>query len=343
MTEGIPRARKVTFEDFRSRSPLMRNEIEKARRAARSDVSMLILGETGTGKTQLASAIHHASGRQEQPFVNCSVLPASLLESELFGHERGAFTSAERERRGKFELAHRGTLFLDEIGNMSAGAQAKILRAVEDKQFERVGGEKTIEADVRILAATNVSEDQLKGAVGFRKDLFYRLAEEVITIPPLRERKEDIELLVNHFVQVFNEELGASIQGMSDATMSYMYRYEWPGNLRELRNVIRRGVIHSNRDLIWLEDLQFAPKLGEDLESEELAEKQHRIRTLEKEVERLERDQEETEESLALEIVVRNHIRRVLELTEGNKKKASELLGISRPTLDRKLKKFEMI
>jgi transcriptional regulator with PAS, ATPase and Fis domain len=296
----------------------MRDAIERARRAAQSDVSMLILGETGTGKTQLASAIHHASARRENPFVNCSVLPASLLESELFGHERGAFTSAERERRGKFELADRGTLFLDEIGNMAPGAQAKILRAVEDKQFERVGGEKTIKADVRILAATNVSLDQLSGGEGFRQDLFYRLAEVIIEIPPLRERKEDIELLVNHFVQVFNEELGTSVQGMSDATMSYMYRYEWPGNLRELRNVIRRGMIHSNRELIWLEDLQFAPKLGEVFE-------------------------EETEESLLLEVVVRNHIQKVLELTEGNKKKASELLGISRPTLDRKLKKYTMI
>ncbi|MDP7034121.1 MAG: sigma-54 dependent transcriptional regulator [Planctomycetota bacterium] len=318
MTEGVSRAREVTFEDFRSRSPLMRDAIERARRAAQSDVSMLILGETGTGKTQLASAIHHASARRENPFVNCSVLPASLLESELFGHERGAFTSAERERRGKFELADRGTLFLDEIGNMAPGAQAKILRAVEDKQFERVGGEKTIKADVRILAATNVSLDQLSGGEGFRQDLFYRLAEVIIEIPPLRERKEDIELLVNHFVQVFNEELGTSVQGMSDATMSYMYRYEWPGNLRELRNVIRRGMIHSNRELIWLEDLQFAPKLGEVFE-------------------------EETEESLLLEVVVRNHIQKVLELTEGNKKKASELLGISRPTLDRKLKKYTMI
>jgi transcriptional regulator with PAS, ATPase and Fis domain len=311
--------RRVLFEGIVSHDPKMKECLEVARLTARADSNILILGETGVGKTLLAFAIHNESHRAAGPLIHCSTVSDSLGDSELFGHEQGAFTSADRDRRGKFELAHRGTLLLDEIGNMAPATQAKILRAVEDKEFERIGGEETIRADVRLIAATNLSRDDLLDSGHFRQDLFYRLAESVIEIPPLRQRPDDILFLTERFVEQFNQTLGRSVEGVSDVTLHFLQNYDWPGNIRELKNVIRSGVMNAKGDRIWLEDLNLRlqsssrPREGAD------------------------------PDDWTLERVEREHIARVFDHTEGNKKQTAALLGISRPTLDRKLKKYGLL
>ena len=238
--------RRSKLDDFSSESPVMRRLLELARRVVVSDTSLLILGETGVGKEWLARAIHAEGARREAPFiaVNCAAVPETLLESELFGHEKGAFTGAVRARRGCFELAHRGTLFLDEIGDVPVHLQAKLLRALQDRTIQRLGAEKPIQVDVRVMAATNQDLEEALENANFRRDLFYRLSVVTLTVPPLRERREDISPLVENYLAEFRQQLGRlQIQGIEEEALSTMLDYRWPGNVRELINVVERAVL----------------------------------------------------------------------------------------------------
>ena len=244
-------------------SPQMRHLLGVIEKVAPSHATILIEGETGTGKELVANAIHVASPRAGRNFikVNCAAIPEHLLESELFGHERGAFTGADRQRIGRFELAHAGSLFLDEIAELSPATQAKLLRVMQEQRFERVGGEKTIAVDVRIIAATNKNLQTEVSAQRFRDDLFYRLNVVTITLPPLRERREDIPLLVQHFLDRYANELGKPIRHVDPATLELLQAYAWPGNIRELANTMERAVLMAEEDVIRTGDIGLARAL----------------------------------------------------------------------------------
>jgi two-component system nitrogen regulation response regulator NtrX len=237
-------------------SPAIRRLREQIGTAAPSNGRVLIEGENGSGKELVARGIHALSARRDRPFVevNCAAIPEELIESELFGHEKGAFTGALSRRRGKFEVADGGTLFLDEIGDMSLKTQAKVLRALEEQAFERVGGRETVKVDVRVIAATNRDLSTLLGQ-GFREDLYYRLNVIPIEVPPLRSRKEDIPLLIDHFIRIFCAENGKRIKAASGEALAYFLAYDWPGNVRELRNMVERLVIMAPGDVIGVDDL----------------------------------------------------------------------------------------
>jgi len=231
-----------------------------------TDTTVLIEGETGTGKELIARAVHQASPRKERPLVkvNCAVIPLNLMESELFGHEQGAFTGAHKMRKGRFELAHRGTLFLDEIGELPHELQAKLLQVLEDGEFERLGSNNTIKVDVRIIAATNrVLKDEVK-ANRFRGDLYYRLSAYPISIPPLRKRREDIAPLVQFFIETYNRRFGKHIETIPRECLDTLTDYDWPGNVRELCNVIERAVISSKGKKLLLPERLESPTTGED-------------------------------------------------------------------------------
>jgi transcriptional regulator with PAS, ATPase and Fis domain len=311
---------RITFDAIVHQSHSMHSTIELAKRAAGRDVTMLITGESGTGKELIAHAIHNASRRADEPFVpvNCAAMPDTLLESELFGHEAGAFTSAVGRRHGKFELASGGTLFLDEVGNTSPAAQAKLLRSIETQCFERVGGETTIDVDVRIIAATNIDPMAAIADGKFRMDLYYRLNEVHVHVPALRERKEDIPPLVDYFLDQFNQIYDKKIKRVSHVAMDFLLKHDWPGNVRELRSVIKSGVVLTDRDELWLDDFPFDVSLNTpDAANPDL-------------------------EYLSLEAMEKRHIARVLHTTGWNKTKAAKLLKISRPRLDRKIQAYEL-
>jgi transcriptional regulator with PAS, ATPase and Fis domain len=309
----------VTFESLVCNSDAFREAIRLAMSASGKDVAILLLGETGTGKNLIAQAIHNASRRRDKPFisVNCSAIPDTLLESELFGSEKGAFTSADKLRRGKFELAHGGTLFLDEIGDMSSVAQAKVLRAFEYKQFERVGGEETLHTDVRIVAATNRPLDQLLNTGRFREDLFYRMNEFTIEVPPLRDRRDEIEPLAQRFIRECNERFTTRIRGLEPAALKRLQAHSWPGNVRELRAVIKRASVAAPGDLIRADDLRLG--MGS-----------------------VPTDEIKPGNDLSIAAMESRHIEQVLKQTGWNKKETSSLLGISRPTLDRKITEYNL-
>ncbi len=252
-----PGRRSHQLGDFASNSAAMRALLELARRVVPSDSSLLITGETGVGKEWLGRAIHAEGRRGSAPFlaVNCAAVPDSLLESELFGHDRGAFTGAVRARRGYFELAHRGTLFLDEIADTSPHLQAKLLRVLQDKTIRRLGSEQAIAVDVRVMAATNRSLEQAMASGDFRRDLFYRLGVVTLTVPPLRERREDIPDLALSYVEQFRTQLGRPVTAISEQAMAALVAYDWPGNVRELINVMERGVLLCRGDEITTADL----------------------------------------------------------------------------------------
>lgn len=247
----------LVFQEIVGRSSKMRAVFELIRKVMNHDVTVLIVGESGTGKELVARAIHYNSPRRAGPFLklNCAALPDALLESELFGYEKGAFTGAQVRKPGRFELADGGTLFLDEIGNMSPSMQVKLLRVLQEKEFERVGGKGTVKVDVRILAATNsnLKSEVAKGT--FREDLYYRLNVVQIHVPPLRERKEDIPLLVQHFIKEFNVSLGKEFAGVSPQAMNHLARYDWPGNVRELKNAIEAAMLLGEGPFIMPEHL----------------------------------------------------------------------------------------
>jgi Nif-specific regulatory protein len=293
-------------------------------RVASTNATVLIRGESGVGKELVARAIHYSSQRREGPFVclNCAALTETLLESELFGHEKGAFTGATDKKVGKFEAADRGTIFLDEIGEMSLSTQAKFLRVLEGHPFERVGGSQPIRADVRLLAATNQPLEKAVHAGTFRKDLFFRLQVVEVRVPPLRERAGDIRLLAEHFLRRFVRETGRKIRGFTPAAMTKMEEYHWPGNVRELRNVVERAVALGLGPMldaqdVWLSSLEAGgPAVAAPAQAEYQA--------------------------VSLEEVERQHILRTLQHTDWNKSQAAGILGIERSTLDRKIKLYEL-
>jgi transcriptional regulator with PAS, ATPase and Fis domain len=245
------------FEKFIGMNETVLNAIALAAKAAKVQSTVLIIGKSGTGKEIIAEGVHLASLRAKGPFIkiNCAAIPADLLESELFGHEKGAFTGAIKKKLGKFELAHEGPIFLDEIGEMDLGMQTKLLRVLQTSSFERVGGEETITVNIRIVAATNRDLETMVKEGRFREDLYYRLNVIPLFLPPLKERKDDIPLLVDHFLKKFNKDFGKEIQGIKKSTMDALIQYNWPGNVRELKNIIERFVALADGEYIEFSDL----------------------------------------------------------------------------------------
>ena len=297
-------------------------------RLAGSDTTtVLIEGESGAGKEVVARAIHFESGRRDRPFlqVNCAALPEHLLESELFGHERGAFTDAHTQKRGLFESAEGGSVMLDEIGDLPPGGQAKLLRLLENKTFRRVGGVTELKADVRVIAATNVDLEERVSEGRFRADLFFRLNVVRVVVPSLRERLDDVPALTAHFVARFNQEQGRNVRGVSPPAMELLKAYGWPGNIRELRNVIERAfILHAGPEEIRPEHL--SPEL--------------RRAQVQKPKEKLVPPVQQ--EGLVLDDVERRLIAEAMERSSGNQSKAARLLGVSRDTLRYRLKKHGM-
>src|SRR5262245_7782704 len=258
-TEIVPR-----FENIVGESPQMKDVFRTIEKVARSNATVLVLGETGVGKELVAEALHRNSSRSDRPFVkmNCAALHESLLESELFGHERGAFTGADRQRTGRFELANEGTLVLDEIGNMTASTQAKVLRVLQEREFERLGGSRTVKVDVRLVAATNKNLEEAIQRGEFREDLYYRLNVVSVNVPPLRERKEDIVPLATHFCDLYAKELKKDVRGLDPGAVRALKRHTWPGNIRELENTVERAVLMAEGRFLQEEDLNLATSGG---------------------------------------------------------------------------------
>lgn len=322
--------KKVTFNQIVYNTPRMEQIVRTAERIAKSDTLVLITGENGSGKETLAQAIHHASDRMDSRFVvvNCAALPEALLETELFGCEKGAFTGAVYSRKGKFEQASGGTLFLDEIGDMSQATQAKLLRVLEEGVVERIGGSEPIPVDVRIMAASNQPLLSQVNDGSFRQDLYYRIKEVQLDIPPLRDRKNDIPVLADHFIRIYNKQYHKSIKGISDAALQFLMRHDWPGNVRELHHVIKCAVLmNDTQDMIWLEHIPLDIHMANTTRSPE---------------EKADTKADELLEILSLEESEKRHILRILEFTRFNKSQAANILKISRPTLDRKIEKFQL-
>jgi Nif-specific regulatory protein len=295
-------------------------------RAAPSRATVLIRGESGVGKELVARAVHYSSPRRKGPFVcvNCAALSRSLLASELFGHEEGAFTGATQRKMGKFEASHTGTLMLDEIGEMSPATQAKFLRVLEGHPFERVGGTETIKVDVRVIAATNRDLERDVAEGRFRRDLYFRLRVLEIMVPPLRKRAEDLPELAHYFLQKFNAETGRKLRGFTPQAMELMRQYRWPGNVRELKNVVERAVVLARGELIEPDDLTLSKLSTAGDTGEHSAPR-------------------ESFKPASLADVEREHILATLSATNWNKSQTAALLGIERTTLDRKIRRYELI
>lgn len=304
--------------------PKMQEVYHFIEQVAPTDAKVLILGESGTGKELVAKAIHFCSQRKSGPFVkvNCAALPETLLESELFGHEKGSFTGAINRKLGRFELAHRGTLFLDEIGEINQATQVKLLRVLQEQEFERVGGTSTIKVDVRVVAATNKNLEKEVAEGRFRDDLYYRLNVVSLCLPPLRERKEDILLLVEHFLQKFNNSMGKKIKELSPETWQLLKNYHWPGNVRELENAVERAVVLSSSSTI------LPNSLPQSIGRNNIEQEQKNLDGLDLKLNSL----KEVEKQL---------IKKTLEETDGNRAKAAKILGISLRTLQYKLKEYQ--
>ena len=325
------------------RSAAMQEVYKAIGRVAGQDVTVLITGESGTGKELVARYLYHHSARAEATFltINCAAIPDTLLESELFGHERGAFTGAERRRIGKFEQAHQGTLFLDEIGDMSPATQAKLLRVLQEQRFERLGGNETIATDVRVIAATNKDLENEVATGRFRRDLLYRLNGFTIHLPPLRERREDLPLLIEHFVRLFSRSLHHSIRSVTPEAQRCLEDYDWPGNIRELQSVLKYAIIRSAGEVLTLdclpENLRAAPSAPPPTPAPEATTldvgllTSNLLRAGETDIYR--------RVALAVDRVV---METVLRHAKGNQVQASELLGISRTTLRAKLRALRM-
>ena len=313
-------AKGVTTDRIIYRSAKMASLINMAGRVAGSRATVLIQGESGTGKELLARLIHHLSPRSSRPIiaVNCGALHENLLESELFGHEKGAFTGATARRIGRFEEADGGTLFLDEIGELSSAVQVKLLRFLQEHEFQRLGGNQTLRSDVRVISATNRNLEQRVKEGAFREDLFYRLNVVMMSIPPLRERKEDIPPLIDHFLKRYAEENGRAIAGISREAQDILLKYDYPGNVRELENIIERAVVIAREEVISVEDLPFH-------EMEDRVEGRNAGEGL------LRGSIEELERKLIVD---------AMEKADDHQTRAAELLGISERMLRYKLKKY---
>jgi two-component system nitrogen regulation response regulator GlnG len=327
--------------------PAMQTVCKQIGRVAPQDVNVLILGESGTGKELVARAIYHHSRRNQEPFlaINCAAIPESLLESELFGHERGAFTGADRRRIGKFEQTHGGTLLLDEIGDMAPHTQAKILRLLQEGTFDRLGGSEPITADIRIIAATNQNLDALIEQGNFRNDLYYRLRGITIHLPPLRERREDIAELAHYFLFRFNRQIGTAVQSISSEALELLERYEWPGNVRELQSVIREALIVSAGSSILPDflpmELHQAEGDEEALVSECDSVPEMDWNTLFQFVETTIAKGNNDVYRRALEQFDRLVIPYVMRCANGQQNRAAEILGLSRVTLRAKLRHMQ--
>lgn len=310
--------KEYSFSQILGKSKPMREIFDLIRRVADSPTNILITGESGTGKELVAKALHYNSERKDAAFVavNCAAIPEQLLESELFGHMRGAFTDAKVDKRGLFEEAAKGTLFLDEISELPLMLQAKLLRAIQEKEIRRLGANRSIAVDTRLIAATNLNLSEEVKAKRFREDLYYRLNVIEMRLPPLRERREDIPLLVDAFLKKFGQARGKDVKGVSESTLALLIDYAWPGNVRELENVIERAVTLSRGDKILPDDLPatIQGSRGDRRVLDEAAEKMHPLHDIEKE-----------------------YIKKILEKMGGNKYQAAQVLGIDRKTLYRKL------
>ena len=295
-------------------------------RVARSDSTVMVYGESGTGKELVARAIHSRSARHKGPFVrvNCGALPESLLDSELFGHERGAFTGAERKRRGRFELADGGTLFLDEISTISSATQVRLLRVLQERELERLGGEQTIAVDVRIVAATNTPAEELLTGNDFREDLYYRLHVVPVEVPPLRERKDDIGRLAQHFVGKLQARTRSNVTSIDPGALKRLAEYEWPGNVRELENVIERALVLAEGDMLMESDLPFLANLGDA----------HGLRLAGNSI------GDGTDLRRTMDGIEERLVRQALARTGGVKAEAARLLGIKKGTLQYKIDKY---
>jgi transcriptional regulator with PAS, ATPase and Fis domain len=322
-----------TLDDFASEDAPMRRCLDLARAAAQTDLPVLILGESGTGKTLLARAVHNSSKRAAGPFVsfNAAALSDTLLDSQLFGHDKGAFTGAQKAVKGKFELAHGGTLFIDEIADLSPVAQAKILRAVEYGEFERLGSERLQVADVRLVSATHLPLVAYTESDRFRKDLFYRIGGITLTIPPLRERPDDLKALVVAELAAASRQQGKTVNGLSRAAADLITSYSWPGNLRELKRVLHAAVAMTSSDTVPREALALdavtaRPAPSADVRATAAAAGGSGSSAL-----------DGLDGDLTLQAAEARHIRAVLDRMGGNKRRAARALGVSRSTLDRKL------
>ena len=301
-------------------SPSMVRLLDTVARVAPSEATVLISGESGTGKELIAGAIHYNSHRKKGPFIgiNCAALTETLLESELFGHEKGAFTGADRRKEGCFYRANGGSIFLDEISEMSPTMQAKLLRVIQEREITRVGGDKALPVDVRLISATNKDLQQLTAAGSFREDLFYRLNVVGLDLPPLRERKEDVPLLAQHFLEMFGEKNKKRLKGFTPRAMDAIVRHEWPGNVRELMNAVERGVVLAQTEYLDVVDLRISDEQTDD---------QMEPPVTARDVGLLEKAEMDT-------------ILATLRAAGGNKSRAARRLGITRKTLHSKLKKY---
>lgn len=317
--------KKYSFDSIITGGGEMEEALNTAARVARSKAGVLIRGESGVGKELIAKAIHVASERRDKPFiaVNCAALPETLFESELFGHEKGSFTGAHRQRIGKFEQAEGGSLFIDEVGDMPLAIQVKILRTIQLGEFERLGGEKTIKGDVRIITATNRNLEEMIRNGAFREDLYYRFNVVTINVPPLRRRKNDVAPLADFFIKKYSEQSGIHISGISKEAMDALVRYDFPGNVRELENIIQRAVALSRDEHITLKDLPvFVVNPVKECPANQFDDCE--VGDLNEAVERLEK----------------NMISKALDLTGGNQSKAGEILNLSERTLRYKIAKY---
>ena len=312
----------MVLKDIVGSSPKMQAVFEIIQKVVNYDITVLISGESGTGKELVAQAIHYNSLRRDKPLIklNCAALPETLLESELFGYDKGAFTGANTAKPGRFEQAEGGTLFLDEVGDTSLNMQAKLLRVLQEKEYERVGGRQTLKADVRIIAATNKDLKQEVDLKRFRQDLYYRLNVVTVQLPPLRERREDLPLLVYHFMKELNLTFNKKFSNISPEAMACITNYHWPGNIRELKNILSKAILLGEGETVLLEHLP-----------EELQAASKKIV-----------GDPALGESISLDECEKEHILQVLAEANWNQSKAAELLGIHRNTLRDKIRKYNL-
>jgi len=320
--------KEYSFDNIISADGKMQGVFKLVTKVLSNDITVLIYGESGTGKELIARAIHYNGKRKDQPFivVNCASIPRELLESELFGHEKGSFTGAYQRKIGKFEAANGGTLFLDEVGELEMLLQAKLLRVIQEKAFERVGGNELIRTDVRIISATNRDLKQAVEDKQFREDLYYRLNSFPISIPPLRQRRGDILVLAQHFLSGFNKKLGKNIKGFSKKALKYMYEYNWPGNVREMENTIERCMIISEGDMIDAEDLPVHLRENDVSLNSDLSNSLFTDDTI-----------------IPFEKLKEEAIKHALKITNGNIVEAAKKLQLGRATIYRLMEKYNII
>ena len=321
-----------SVDSFIGQSRHMQDVFKIIGKVVDSDITVLIQGESGTGKEVVARTIHSNSRRSNRPFIkiNCATIPEALMESELFGHERGSFTGAINQKAGKFEVAHNGIVFLDEIGELTLPTQAKLLRVLQEKEFERVGGTKSIEVDVRILAATNRNLEGMVEEGKFREDLYYRLNVVNVKLPPLRERKDDITLLINYFIKKFARKYNKNINGISNEAMSFAEKYAWPGNVREIKNVCEQAVVMARNSVILLDDMPLAGKNNGVLELKNSAKFSLEVN-----------DKRPLRDIIAE--VEKQVIMKSLNDNNWNRQETANALGLNRRSLYAKMKEYDLL